>query len=415
MVTQGTLQSVLMVYVFPIQFTIGILGNVLNLIVLLNKRMRTKTNVLLSIMAFADIGFLAGMMPHSLAYHKKIMQINEVRVFLVYTSQHFAGICNTCSFISAWIICLLTVERMCAILFPLKSRLFWTYKTLRCFVILILLASLLVSLHLHISHKINVIVRNKTIFNATTKSFQKSERPIIKSMMREGWERYWRISTLLDTIFLVFIPVIIVVISTSSIVYTLHKKQPASVFLEKEPHEPNNNDGSISPIKRSATNNSARNQRRATFIVVIIAASFTLFQIPSAITHILQIMWPEIVGNSEFISATTITNSLVITTKMMNLFLFCMWSANFRRNLSRIINTKLENFKDSWMLAEPKEELKLTQLHTYSDPNTPNKRSFSYLTRPLFLQTRHSLPVKTALDADDCVDNDKTEQDGLLK
>lgn len=310
------------------------------------------------------------------------------------------------------IIVLVTVERMSAVLWPLKARIFWTKRKLLCFVICIFVASILTSMPLHISYKVTIVVRNETIINSTTGIVQFTERSVIKPMIRQGWQDYWRIATLLDTIFLVIIPVLIVVIATSSIVITLHKRRPGSIFLEKEPHQVRT-ESIDSPIKHSAMNNSGRSQRRATFIVVVIAGSFTICQLPSAFTHFFLIIRPNMAELYAFDLLSTLSNSLVVTTKALNFFLFCMWSANFRRNLRRIIIEKLETLKETWWMVEPKAEFKLKDRLNYSEPSVPNKPSFSYLIRPPFLQICHSLPPK--LENTECVEMEKLEHDELLK
>lgn len=65
----SSINGILMVYIFPVQLAIGLVGNVINLVVLLNRylcnvknlyfsRMRSKTNILLAMVAFSDILFL---------------------------------------------------------------------------------------------------------------------------------------------------------------------------------------------------------------------------------------------------------------------------------------------------------------------------------------------------------------------
>ncbi|ETN84132.1 hypothetical protein NECAME_17230 [Necator americanus] len=54
-------------YVYPAIAVFGILGNVLNLTVLLNKSMRSRANTFLATLAFADIIFLSLLFPNILA------------------------------------------------------------------------------------------------------------------------------------------------------------------------------------------------------------------------------------------------------------------------------------------------------------------------------------------------------------
>lgn len=67
---------------------------------------------------------------------------------------------------------------------------------------------------------------------------------------------------------------------------------------------------------------------------------FTVCQTPSAIVHICEIIRPQIGLMSEFRTVATLSNSLVVTEKAANFFLFCTWSSHFRKHLKRIISDK---------------------------------------------------------------------------
>ncbi|PIO63029.1 hypothetical protein TELCIR_15391, partial [Teladorsagia circumcincta] len=54
-------------YIYPAIAVFGILGNVLNLTVLLNPGMRSRANTFLAVLAFADIIFLSLLFPNILA------------------------------------------------------------------------------------------------------------------------------------------------------------------------------------------------------------------------------------------------------------------------------------------------------------------------------------------------------------
>uniref|UniRef100_A0A8R1ESI9 G_PROTEIN_RECEP_F1_2 domain-containing protein n=2 Tax=Caenorhabditis japonica TaxID=281687 RepID=A0A8R1ESI9_CAEJA len=62
-----TLEYNLQRYFYPALAIFGILGNVLNLTVLLNKSMRSRANSFLAVLAFADIIFLFLLFPNILA------------------------------------------------------------------------------------------------------------------------------------------------------------------------------------------------------------------------------------------------------------------------------------------------------------------------------------------------------------
>jgi hypothetical protein len=68
---------------------------------------------------------------------------------------------------------------------------------------------------------------------------------------------------------------------------------------------------------------------------------FTVCQTPSAIVHICEIIRPQIGSMPEFRTVATLSNSLVVTGKTANFFLFCTWSSHFRKHLTRIIADKM--------------------------------------------------------------------------
>lgn len=67
-------------------------------------------------------------------------------------------------------------------------------------------------------------------------------------------------------------------------------------------------------------------------------------QTPSALVHIWEIIWPLIGKYPGFRTIATLSNSLVVTGKTANLFLFCMWSSHFRRNFQIIFSNYIPFF-----------------------------------------------------------------------
>jgi len=89
-------------YIFPIQFLFGLVGNGINLGVLLGAGMRNKANDLLAAMAFVDSLFLIALLPHSLASFSFFAQnYNFRRVYLTY-KHHFTAIANWFSAAAIW-------------------------------------------------------------------------------------------------------------------------------------------------------------------------------------------------------------------------------------------------------------------------------------------------------------------------
>lgn len=78
------------------------------------------------------------------------------------------------------------------------------------------------------------------------------------------------------------------------------------------------------------SNFTSANQKRATFVVLVIATSFAVFQLPSAIVYIWELYLQqngktaEATSKKLFVTIATLANSLVVSSKMTNFFLFCM-------------------------------------------------------------------------------------------
>ncbi|KAI6187951.1 hypothetical protein M3Y98_00301100 [Aphelenchoides besseyi] len=433
MTAAATLHSFLMVYCFPVQFTIGVIGNTVNLVVLLNKRMRSKTNFLLAGMALADILFLVFMMPNTLIYYPKLLEWEGLQFmnakgfkgFYVYASYYSAGIINMLTFISAWIIVLVSFERMTAVLFPLKARLFWNYRTLRICIGCILIASIIISMHFYITHGLKVFVYSEPFRNSTVNTTV--ERRTLKNIVRPGMESLWQIMTIIDTVVIVFLPIILVIITNMAMICSL-QKQKLPLALKNAAHRSSSETQTDTLHHNTSvyySSSQSRNQRQATFIVFLIALTFTICNVPSALTHIFEIIWAKNVSE-EFITVVTLTNSLVVTSKTMNLFLFCMWSAHFRKNLCRIIRSKLETAfvcstknqgcrtetDNSWK-GRPK--LRRSYNQTALVPAT-SKRSLPFLKRDpsTRLETRHSLPASVNSHENE-IGNVMSEKDELMK
>lgn len=91
-------------YLFPIEFLFGLIGNSINLCVLLGAGMRNKANDLLAAMAFADSLFLITLLPHSLASFSLFAENYNFRRFYLVYKHHFTACANWFSAAAIWLV-----------------------------------------------------------------------------------------------------------------------------------------------------------------------------------------------------------------------------------------------------------------------------------------------------------------------
>uniref|UniRef100_A0AC35FPR1 G-protein coupled receptors family 1 profile domain-containing protein n=2 Tax=Panagrolaimus sp. PS1159 TaxID=55785 RepID=A0AC35FPR1_9BILA len=269
---------------------------------------------------------------------------------------------------------MVSFERMTAVIWPLKARTFWTSRMLSAFVIAIWICAPLTTMHWHVTHHIEHGFRIDEIKNETTGEITITETPRLKVVIL--YAQYLKIGVFCEMIMLVFVPVILVLSSNILMIVALRQKNRT--------HDVR--------IKR---------QRRATLIVFIIASTFAICQIPSAILYIVEQLWPHLKLTTEFRNVATLSNSLVVTGKSANFFLFCTWSSYFRKNLKRVIANKMPflysifgksigRIKSTSRCRDSKNQL-IEKIGAHRIESQPQTTRLEYC--PIGLRVNHSYPL----------------------
>ncbi|KAK5979874.1 putative G-protein coupled receptor F59B2.13, partial [Trichostrongylus colubriformis] len=275
-------------YVLFFQILLGCSGNVLNLIVLISRKMRSRTNLIFAVMAFADLFFLLMHIPQ-LLFFCKLMFHNSRRYR---DSVHIIrGVLNWLSAISIWCMMYATIERVQVFRSPFRTSRRSVSQRFLVTIAIIVIAALAVTAQ--------TFAPSGTIFSQN----------VSKSL------------NLIHAATVVVIPLVVCSLLNILLVLAL-KKNTMPIQMLKD-----------SQTQQTLLEARNKNERKVTIMVTVIITSFIVCNAPGAILTFLTL--------NNFISGKGLTdvmlqaisNSLVTTAKVLNFVLFCMSSEHFRARL----------------------------------------------------------------------------------
>ncbi|VDD89543.1 unnamed protein product [Enterobius vermicularis] len=333
--TITSIDRALLSYIFPVQFVIGFVGNLLILWVIDSDKFKNRANDMLAAVSFADLVFLVLMLPHSLAAFKKFERSLTFRLIYLSTKQTLGALANWMSASAIWLILAVSVERLLVIRRPLRSRFYWK-KRVKYFVLLSIFAAtgVLTTYH-HFEYDCQMFFTcngaqlSQACYSATDEKHPVSwmnSNVVYTSPMKRHF--IW-ISTLCNALLVVFIPIVLVVVLNTLLVWQLHISENTARLHA---------DGtSLRAIQQMQFQ---RQKYRVTVTVVAIAFSFSITQGPSAIMVLWELRGGYASRSAHFLTIFSITNTLVVFGKMTNFALFWFFSSHFRRKFIGLIIRK---------------------------------------------------------------------------
>ncbi|EGT58648.1 hypothetical protein CAEBREN_00383 [Caenorhabditis brenneri] len=288
----ATLQIVMFLNskVLMLQIIFGCGGNILNLIVLLSRAMRSRTNLIFAAMAFADLFFLILHIPTVLFF---IGTIRDAPWYRNGFSQVSAGMMNWASAVSIWFMMYATIERVQVFRSPFRTskrsastRFFITLFSIAFFCLLLTLV--------HFIHP-------KT----------------------RAANKYVRYVVFVHMIFVVIIPMVLSTSLNILLVCALRKNSMPLRML---------ND---SHVHQSLIVQRTRTERKVTAMVTVILSSFIACNVPGSVVFIMKESDDHFDDSRRHILMQAICNSLAVTGKVLNFLLFCLSSEHFRALLKK--------------------------------------------------------------------------------
>ncbi|KAI6207100.1 G-PROTEIN-RECEP-F1-2 domain-containing protein [Aphelenchoides besseyi] len=333
--TVGTTDYYVQHYVFPAQFVAGLLGNSINLIVLLSSGMKNQggsvhpeystlipqlsANILLSAIAFADLGFLIALLPFSLASFE-IFYSSQLFSFVFHRYKiHGVALANTFSIAASWLVLAVSIERFSGVRRPMHARFQVRERRLYSLIAMVFVLAFLTTFWHHIEYTEKLYIQCSIVrpFYKLVDDIPGTSKLLLK---------YLTYARLFQPIAGIILPVTAVAIFNVSLIYYLRKREilPRTVSDNKQPEFRFVRYSDIGPLQRQ--------ERKVTATVIAIVTCFSVTHLPTLI----PIIWKHIYNADTFspdVQYITITllNTLLISGKTLNFVLFCLSSAHFRR------------------------------------------------------------------------------------
>uniref|UniRef100_A0A915LIL2 G-protein coupled receptors family 1 profile domain-containing protein n=1 Tax=Meloidogyne javanica TaxID=6303 RepID=A0A915LIL2_MELJA len=272
-------------YLFPSLVIFGILGNALNLSVLLDKKMQSRANTFLAMLAFADIFFLSCVI----------------------------AVCT---------------DRLIGIRNPLAARGHITRRKMVGLICAIVAVPGLLTAHQHVAHVclVRAFCNGSQLYSKCLPVNQ--ERwfaPNQSNPYSETFRKFISVSTLLNVLFSIIFPIIVLAILNTMLLCALRRRS-------KQLNNLNRNESWSQKQHKNVDNGESLREGSKQPLSKIVSM-FTLTNGPSAIVHLLQNLLLTGIDQREWYNATLVCSALVIFGKASNFILFCLFSKHFRRRL----------------------------------------------------------------------------------
>ncbi|CDH93068.1 G-protein coupled receptors family 1 profile domain-containing protein [Caenorhabditis elegans] len=302
-------------YIFPIQFMITVVGNLLTMTVLLSGHIKNRANHLLTSLALCDMLVFFMMIPHYLASLDTFSRNPTFRLFQFHSKPHFGALSNWFSAAAIWFVLAVSLERLLIIKFPFRSLDVHNGKQIVVVSVGIMVSTLFLTSYHHFSHTcITYIACHGTqilgkCYPNTEDMHGRKINPTSLSV-----KQYLHTSVYANALLAVLLPIFAVAVLNISLIRLVKRRHSEELLVRNA----------------AGPSSMAEQEKKMTHTVLAIVSCFTLTQGPSAIVFISQKMFPP---NQYSIYISVVANQLVLTGKMLNVVLFCLTSETFRRRL----------------------------------------------------------------------------------
>lgn len=313
------IQKELLLYIPPVLLLVGTIGNFLAFLVLRKFASKISTYSYLSVLALMDllvlyVGLLRLWIGQLIGKDVKDESdlLCKLAIFLGYV----------CSDISVWLIIAVTIERYIAVSYPLKASAFCQVKRAR--IAILLPIGTISAINFHFFWTVELSEKN---YENKKVAMQCDAAPEFAFLVNDVWP--W-----VDAAIYSFVPMVIISVLNSLIVYKVCQANHEREYLLKE--EQRNN-------RRKNKHNSAEASKKLTVMLLAVSFTFLITTLPMNIVVIATIFWNNSSSNQGleeiggFKLAMTVSKLLMYVNHSINFFLYCATGKKFRRQIIKVI------------------------------------------------------------------------------
>lgn len=291
----------------PSLMTIGIVGNIITIVIMTRRRMRSSTNNYLAALATFDMMYLIFTFILSLSHYPRIPDSDnyvywQMKPFILMMT-------DTCSNTSVWLTVTFTVERYIAVCHPMKGKVFCTESRAKKAIIVVFFFCFAFTFPTPfewiVEKKVNELTNHTTLYlNHSEMGKNYMYRTIY----------YW-----LTVVFFIFIPFILLAIFNSFLIRSVH--------LSKVQR---------SSMTRGENDNSQEN--KITIMLIAVVILFFVCQLPTACHLLYSTLHENFTTNELYLlrGLGNIFNFLMSLNSAGNFVLYCLLSQKYRRTFVQI-------------------------------------------------------------------------------
>ncbi|EFO16126.1 G protein-coupled receptor [Loa loa] len=320
-------------FLYPCIVILGITGNVLNLTVLLNRSMRSRSNIFLAALAIADIIFLLLLLPNVLATYPIFTYNYTYRYIYFHIKIHLLSLTNWVSSAAIWLVVAVCADRLIGIRRPLHAKTNYNKHRIPLLIAVIVTITGIVNFYQHFQYKCFMrnycnrtqIYSRCILINNDGRWFRNRTNPYSVS-----YRNFIDIGVTVNAITTIILPIILLSFFNFLLLCILRNRRDLLLV--------STNQQSLPKKKRSLQY--LKMEHRVTLMVTLIVTTFIILNGPSAVIHLVNLARKKKL-NYNF---TLLGNTLVIIDKACNFIVFCLTSQHFRARLFQLTQRKVNRF-----------------------------------------------------------------------